>query len=136
MGCEYLLRRPDGHLRKDRAAAGQTHTGRPRQMKCVISIKEQYEHLGAADHAHGRTWIAERTQGLIECRAGRVPQQRPVVRPVRRDGGDLPRQDQPVALMRACQVILRVAPVHDDVDGVQSLFEEALIGIELQRVRA
>ena len=35
---------------------------------------------------------------------------------------------------RACQVLLRVAPVYDDIDRIQSLFEKALIGIELQRV--
>jgi hypothetical protein len=46
-----------------------------------------------------------------------------------------PGQDQPAPQIRALLSLMRVAPVHHDIDPVEPAFEEVPIGLELERVR-
>jgi hypothetical protein len=76
VGCEHLLRSPRGYLRKDRAATGQSHIRRPRQVENVITVQEHPEHLRTPNDANDTVWRPEHSQGFLERSTGRVPEQR------------------------------------------------------------
>ena len=51
---------------KDRPAAGQYHSGRTRQMKNVVEIEKQIEHVRAADDPHASIWHSKKRQRFLE----------------------------------------------------------------------
>ena len=136
MACKHFLRSLHRHPRKDRSPTGQSHIGRLRQVENVIAVQEQPEHVGTANDTDAAVWRPECSQGLLERSPGGVPEQRLFIRRVGRDGRDYPGQDQPAAQIRALLSLMRVAPVHHDIDPVEPAFEEVPIGLELERVPA
>src|SRR6185312_1088161 len=93
------------------------------------------EHVGAADHAELAVRQAQRVPRLIERSAARIPQHRGRVRGIGRNARDRPRQDDAPAQVRMRLMLMRIAPMHDRVDAVEPVLEEALVRLEAQLIR-
>ncbi len=53
---------------------------------------------------------------------------------MRRDIANAPGKDQSLPQWRAGEVLLRMPTVHHNIGRIETMFEEALIGAELERV--
>ncbi|HEV8014925.1 MAG TPA: hypothetical protein VGP48_05310 [Stellaceae bacterium] len=134
VACQHLFRRTRGYVGKHRPTAGQSHAGRTRQVKDVVPIQEQPEHVRAADDANAGFLRAEGGKGLLEGCTRPVPEQRLVIGWIGGDRRDLPGQDQSAAPIGMRLLLMRVAAMHHRIDAVEPAFEEAPIGVEFEGI--
>src|SRR5437660_9047350 len=136
MRRQQVLGRARSDAGKHRAPAGQVYLAGPAEMERVVADrKKQPEHLGAANDRERAARRAECLPGLLETGARRIPPHRLVVLRIRRKRRNTPGEDQPPPLRRARVGLLRMAAVGDRARTIERAMEEALVGLDLERVR-
>ena len=131
---KHLFRRSHRYVRKYRSSTWKAHTGRAGQIEDIISIQKKSKHVRSADHRNAALRNSQHRHGAFQSGAGGIPEKSLCVGGIRRGCRDSMSQNQPMPQIRMSLLLVRMPPMHDHVDAIQTAFEEGLIGFEFKGV--